>query len=791
LKLAKLLLVAALVLALSNGVLSIPEPNHAVVMLQGGSSKSNEISVLVESQYSLTQSEIQRLEEFGTVTTIAGPVAVVHTKMSSLAEMSRLPFLIQIEKSYPLSIQLDKSVPDIGAPNVWNLVKDPWGRNVTGAGVIVGFVDTGIDTTHPDFTFPNGSTKILYVWDQTVPGRAPTGFGYGYECTSTDIEARTCPEVDTFGHGTHVAGIATSSGMATGNYTGVAPGARIIFVKAGYSVCSGESWTFDTNKILDGINYIVTKASQLKMRAVVNLSLGGNIGAHDGTDPFERALDAFVNAGTPIVVAAGNSAGDLDHVNGELAQGQSVTLDLELRQTTTDVAVDIWYPSDNQIDATLTAPDGNNYPVQPSNGWRMAQFGEINTTTASYDHGNELYVELNSTNNLPESGWSISLTGTRINSQGTWDAWTDSQTCTFPGSYFIPGEGYEIDSQDTIGIPATARNVVTVGAYVTKTSWRGMNGQTYGQDATALGYIASFSSLGPTRDGRIKPDIVAPGADIVSARSNAIPSTTSDPDKYHRVLAGTSMAAPHVAGTIALMLQYDPTLRAIDVPIILRQTARLDVNTGLLRGSATWGFGKIDARTATGLYRMTLIPTRTSLPLSAINKLTAATNASFVISDGNWFYFYFPKGSTLAVSPVKDSEETQDTRYVLEVNGFSLKGNSIRELNYTLEYFLTINSEYGPTSGGGWHEVNSTVQLVAPNVVPVPGIIGFLGAQHMLVYWATSDGAIISGSIVMNGPISVTPVYVLTVPDQAMFEIIACTVAVVLATMFFARKKLS
>ena len=505
-RLAKLLLTLALVLALGNVVLSIPEPHHAVLMLQGSSSNNGEISVLVESQYSLTQSDVKTLETYGTVTTIAGPIAVVQTKTSSLTEMSRLPFLIRIEKSYPLNVQLDKSVTDIGARNVWNLVKDPSGRNVTGAGVIVGFVDTGIDTTHPDFTFPNGSTKILYVWDQTTSGNAPAGFGYGYECTSSDIEARTCPEVDTFGHGTHVAGIATSSGMATGNYTGVAPGARIIFVKAGYPVCNGDSWTFDTNKILDGINYIVTKAAQLRMRAVVNLSLGGNIGAHDGTDPFERTLDAFVSAGTPIVVAAGNSAEDQDHVTGKLSQGQSVSLGVELRQTTVDVAVDIWYSPNDQIDATLVAPDGSTYPVQPSTGWRMAQFGEINATTASFIHGNELYVEVNSTNILPASGWSLTLTGTRIESQGAWNAWTDSATCTFPGSFFLPGDGYNIDSQDTIGIPGTARNVVTVGAYVTKTSWKGIDGQTYGQAETTLGYLASFSSIGPTRDGRVKPE---------------------------------------------------------------------------------------------------------------------------------------------------------------------------------------------------------------------------------------------------------------------------------------------
>jgi subtilisin family serine protease len=710
--------------------------------------------------------------------------------------MSRLPFLIRIEKSYPLSVRLDdEGVTDIGAPNVWNFVKDPWGRNVTGAGVIVGFVDTGIDTTHPDFTFPNGSTKILYVWDQTVSGRAPTGFGYGYECTSTDIDAKACPEVDTFGHGTHVAGIATSSGMATGNYTGVAPGARIIFVKSGYSLCNGESWTFDTNQILDGINYIVTRAGQLRMRAVVNLSLGGNVGAHDGTDPFELALDAFVNAGTPIVVAAGNSAEDQDHVSGELSQGQNVSLGVELRQTTVDVAIDIWYSPVDQIDATLTAPDGNTYAVQPSNGWRIAQFGEINTTSASYDHGNELYIEVNSTKGLPASGWSITLTGTRIESQGTWDAWTDSETCTFPGSSFLPGEGYNIDPHDTIGIPGTARNVVTVGAYVTETSWRGIDGQTYGQVETALGGIASFSSLGPTRDGWVKPDIVAPGADIISARSSAVASSPSDPDKYHRVLAGTSMAAPHVAGTIALMLQYDPNLQATEIPTIFQQTARLDSNTGLLEGgSAKWGYGKVDARTATGLYRMTLVNPQTSPPLSpSIRlKLATATNASFEITpDRTWFYFYFPKGSILAVSPIKDSADTQDTRYVLEVNGVSLKGNSLREFNYTVEYLLTIKSDYSPTSGSGWHEANSTVQLVAPEYVTAPGIFGFFGAQYVLAHWITSDGATISNSIVMDGPKSVTPVYVLAFSGPTMFEIIAGSVMVVLSAIVFARKKLT
>ncbi len=206
-----------------GGMVPLTPSHQAPVIIQGSIPLAGHFSVLVESQHDLTPTDIQLLESYGTVTTVAGPVAVIQISSAALAEVARLPFIIRIEKSYPLSVQLDKSVPDVGAPQVWDEVKDPFGKNVTGAGVIVGFVDTGIDTAHPDFTFPNGTTKILYVWDQTTTGRPPSGFNYGYECTSADIQAKTCPEKDTFGHGTHVAGIAASSGMATGNYTGVAP----------------------------------------------------------------------------------------------------------------------------------------------------------------------------------------------------------------------------------------------------------------------------------------------------------------------------------------------------------------------------------------------------------------------------------------------------------------------------------------------------------------------------------------------------------------------------------------
>ncbi len=781
----------ALMLLLTFAVL-IPTtaPSRATLIIRGAIPSMGKISVFVESQHDLSPAEVQLLASYGSVTTIAGPVAVIHIETTELAEIERLPFITRIENSHPLGVELDKSVPDIGAPEVWKEVEDPHGRGVTGAGVIVGFVDTGIDTTHLDFTFPNGTTKILYVWDQTTQGRPPTGFGYGYECTSVDIQARNCPENDTFGHGTHVAGIAASSGMAPGNYTGVAPGARIIFVKSGHEVCDGGSWTFSTDQILDGVNYLVKKAAQLRMRLVVSLSLGGNIGGHDGTDPFERGLDAFVKAGTPIAVAAGNDARDDDHIQGQLSEGKNTTFQIELRETTVDVQIDIWYSLGDEIEASLTAPDGQNYPVPTPPGGVVSKYGNVTTTTGSSDFGKELYLEVNSTSQLPSNGWSVTLKANHIHSEGSWDAWTDALTCSFPGAFFLPGDGYNIDPHDTIGIPGTARYVVTVGAYITKTSWKGMDSQTHGRPDILPGEIASFSSLGPTRDGRIKPDVVAPGALIVSARSNATPSRDGDPDRYHRVLAGTSMATPHVAGIIALMLQYAPTLQATEIPQMLRQTARLDTHTGVLTGgSSTWGYGKVDARTATGFFRLTLIANGIPTNVDALVHIDG--NQTRGVPGGSWADIYFAKGTTHTISFETELQEGTGTRYELKDGSLVITTNSLEMLNYTTQYLLTVSSPYGTTSGQGWYNANSIARISAPGRVPAPGVFGYLGAEYVLAYWVTEDGKVISDQVVMNVPRFVRAVYFPTFPLQTFALGILIAAAVVVTVVLIARRYMS
>lgn len=761
--------------------------NHSVTNRDSTVIKGT-IPLLIESNHNLQPDEVGSVSTFGLVTTIAGPVGVLHIDPRYLDRIIHLPISFRVERPHPLSVYLDKSVPDIGANAVWEEIQDHYGRNVTGAGIIIGFVDTGIDTTHPDFSFPNGTTKILYVWDQTTPGDPPSGFGYGYECTSTDIQDKTCPEIDTFGHGTHVAGIAASSGQATGKYAGVAPDARIIFVKSGYAVCHGASWNFYDSQILDGINYIVKKAAELKMRTVIGLSLGGNIGGHDGTAPLELGLDAFVKAGTPIVVAAGNNARDDAHVRGHLSMGANVTINVQVRAAATDLQLDIWHSPQDQFDATLMAPDGEAYSIPTPRGGTRSKYGNITTLASSSALGKELYMEVNATQHLSTEVWKVILKAIKVASKtGVWDAWVDTATCIFPGAFFLPGDGYDIDAHDTIGIPGTARYVVTVGAYVTKTSWVGLNGEVFARKELPVGAIASFSSLGPTRDGRIKPDVAAPGMFIASARSAAIPKSNSGPDAFHRVLAGTSMAAPHVAGVIALLLQYDPDLRATTIPQILKETARLDAFTGLISaGSPLWGFGKIDSRTATGFFRLTLVSQ--GLPDDIKIPVHVDKTESFTIAGSSWSYLYFVKGTRHSISLDTILQGDTGTRYQLPDGSVNLTVSSLKAVNYTTQYLLTVNSQFGPTTGSGWHDANSTVKVTVPTRVNASGLSAMMDGEYVLAQLVTDDGRAVSGSLVMDRPGTVTAVYVLTYPIRTYVELGALMIVIALSIVGIERR---
>jgi subtilisin family serine protease len=733
-------------------------------------------TVILVGVHNFTADEVSYLNRFGQVTTVAGKIAVLHTDTAYLSEVEMLPFVSQAQNSHLLRVQLDRSVPDVGANRVWDEIKDGEGRNVTGANVIVGFVDTGIDLTHPDFKFANGTTKIAYVWDQTTGGRPPDGFSYGYECSSVDIDSGLCPENDTFGHGTHVAGIAASTGLATGNYTGIAPGAKIIFVKSGQPLCNGASWTFQNAQILDGVSYIIKKSKQLGMRAVISLSLGGNIGGHDGSDPLEQALDSFVESGTPIVVAAGNEAGSNEHVVGQPVQASNVTVQVNVAQSTTDLQIDVWYPKQDEIDATLVDPNGTVYPVPNflGNSHFASGIGNVTTRLTSSNVSDEAYMEVNSTQPLPQSGWHVSLGGRRIGSDGVWNAWVDGESCSYPAASFVPGPGYQIDEHDTLDIPGTALNVITVGAYTTKSTWKGIDGHSYGSSDIQVGQIASFSSLGPTRDERIKPDIVAPGMYIASARSDMLPVDSSDPDSFHRILAGTSMATPHVAGVIALMLQYAPGLQSSQIIQVLRGTARLDSFTGIFAsGSPTWGFGKLDARTATGFYRLTL--SAEALPGSAFVTVKIDNSSSVMLTGGSWSNYYFLKGASHSISLESTSSDTA-TRYLFANGTFRVSTNLLLPITYETQYLVKIRNPYDNTIEFEWIEANTTLQVPPPPNKPAFDLLNVLGGDYVWLGWIANNGTVIGENMSVTGPEALTALYVLTYSRDTLLEALIISV---------------
>jgi len=520
---------------------------------------------------------------------ILGSTGTILTLDVSTAELIQLlddPDVDYVEPVWRASKSLDASVPAIGADQVHGL-----SSQIRGEGVVVGIVDTGIDYLHLDFredTDGDGfeeSSRILALWDQSF---GMFGIRYSKEEIEDDIanghgsSAGTVRQADVDGHGTHVAGIAAGDGSSSiEGFVGVAPDATLVVVKT----------TFYTSEILSGVEYIFDMADAYGMPAVVNLSLGGHDGPHDGTSLFEQGLDelAASAAGRAIVVSAGNEGDQAIHA-GKTLSGGAASYGIDLDASTVDLSV--WYPGGSRFNVTITPPSGDAIvvPWGTETGPLTTASGTVRVDNAwagvNPNNGdNEAYIRMYGVTSF--AGWEIEIRD--VQGGGRFDLWVTSGTATLVGG----------DSNHTIDEPGNADEVITVGAYTTKTSWPSQSGEQDWSDRYTLGEIAPFSSRGPTRDGRTKPDLAAPGAWICAALSSdqGWQSAFVHPDGLHTVEGGTSMAAPHVAGTIALMLSEDPELTVAEIRSTLQSTAERDGQTGGTP-NLSWGYGKVDAAAA-------------------------------------------------------------------------------------------------------------------------------------------------------------------------------------------------
>lgn len=492
--------------------------------------------------------------------------------LDALTESDAVKRIVPARRLKPL---MDVAVPRVGIPALRV-------QGLTGKGVVVGIVDTGIDVRNPAF-----AKRVKRIWDQTVTGQGVKEGKYGAEFKGALMEASE----DKRGHGTHVSGIAAGN---DDNYPGVAPAADIVMVKS----------SLMTAQIADGIRYIFRVAADLNKPAVVNLSLGGHGDAHDGTDSLSMLIDGAVGPGRIVCCAAGNEGHDSIHAQVKVAKGSTETVAAVVALSQTGQPPPLatfngWYSGKDRFEVAVGTPGGTQTPFQavieggPPGKEYDTPYGLVRVITPGPDPANgdvNFFVQIEPkpapAGTAKPQAWKVRLKAVMA-AKGMVDLWTtDESTALFTGA--------TVANTMKVGAPGCSTQAVTVASFTTRVEWDTLTGEIEHYDEP-LETISGFSSQGPRRDGVNKPDVAAPGAVIISSLSSKSPVVPRILiDAWNRVDAGTSMACPFISGTVALLLQRDATLDPAKVKAMLKGAS---VIPGKKQGTwdAQWGYGLLDA----------------------------------------------------------------------------------------------------------------------------------------------------------------------------------------------------
>lgn len=457
--------------------------------------------------------------------------------------------------------------------------------SLSGNGVVVGVVDTGIDPKHPAF-----QGRILRIWDQELPGPGVAEGGYGAELTGSMIDVSR----DTNGHGTHVAGIAAGEHPQFG---GVAPEADLVVVKT----------DLQDAHIADGVRYIFRVAGELGRPAVVNLSLGGHGDPHDGSDALSLIIDSESGPGRIVCCAAGNEGNDNIHAQKTVPQGSWRSMRFRVPANMAGDPITIarlngWYAGSDEIEVSIQSPSGFQTPYQgiitdgtPARSYQLPD-GNVRIFTPGPDPINgdhnfliEIRNPLSPAFPIAANVWRLGLKGKSV-VDGRVDVWVQDSSAALDVLF----TGTSISDMMKIGSPGAANSAVTVASYTTRVEWLPSNGVRQ-RVGLGLNTISDFSSEGPLRNGTEKPDVAAPGAMIIAPRSaDSLVNPFYITAPGYRVNAGTSMATPFVAGLVALLLERDGTLDPAGVKALLKPNS---VIPGRAVGTfdPQWGFGLIDS----------------------------------------------------------------------------------------------------------------------------------------------------------------------------------------------------
>ncbi len=581
------------------------------------------VSAFIKVSDELNKSELYDLNI--KLNTQAGNIYTAIIPVENLEKLFLIEGVEYVEIGHKAEFQLDEA-----RSATWvDLVHDGYNlsQSYTGDGVIVGDIDCGFDYTHPTFYNADYTQyRISRVWEQNETGTPPPVYSYGNELVGESTITSDGYDITNSSHGTHVTGIAAGSGSILSDaYKGVAYESEIVLV----SLHSPPADTY----IADGISYIFDCADFAGKPAVINISLGNHFGPHDGTSFFDQYCDAMVGEGRILVGAAGNDGFFKLHLNYDFGSNEETVYSFieflgSSNNTNGSTFIAIWGEAytdftiavnicniDNQVyeDYTpyiSTSTDNTyNYTLIDSDPTDSDECIVSITVEHSNPFNNKPNVKIYFDNtDQDEPGDIYDYVEIEIKGSNTsFDAWCCSEGPIFTNKGFASPR-LDGNTNTTIAeIGGTGNSIITVGAYTSKNNYYDFQGINHNIPYyVENGEIAPFSGLGPTVDGRIKPDITAPGNVIVSSVNSFDAQYTSTSTEvvdgvndgtttwWFATMQGTSMACPMVTGIVALWLEANPNLTPDEIKQFMQNNAWTDSYTGSVP-NYTWGYGKINA----------------------------------------------------------------------------------------------------------------------------------------------------------------------------------------------------